>query len=293
MNQTWKQKQNLTVNELILKGESILSAYEKEDAKVDARLLAMDLLGWNTTKLLLNRDEKVADHIEESYMYLIAKRSQGIPLQYITKHQEFMGLDFYVDERVLIPRQDTETLVEILINLAKQKPIHKAIEIGVGSGCISVALAKSLKDVHITAIDICESALHVAQKNCLQNEVKGQITLLQSNLFEKYEGEQASIDLIVSNPPYISKEECKELMIEVKGFEPLKALTDDADGLTFYKIITEKAGYYLKPEGVLAYEIGYNQADDVCKLLEINGFKDIEVFQDLAHRDRVVLGKRA
>lgn len=292
MKQTWKTKQKLTINELVLKGERILSAYQKQDAKIDARLLAMYLLNWDRTTLLLNAKEKVADHIEESYMYLIAKRGQGIPLQYITKQQAFMGLNFYVDERVLIPRQDTETLVETLINKAKDIPIHKAIEIGVGSGCISVALAKSLVDLYITAIDICEEALHVAEKNCIYNKVQDRVTLLQSNIFENYEGEEASIDLIVSNPPYISIEECKELMVEVRRFEPRKALTDEGDGLGFYKIITEKASYYLRAGGVLAYEIGYNQANGVVGLFESNGFKDIEVIQDLAHKDRVVIGRK-
>lgn len=294
MNQVKEQIKpcRVTVNELINKGRNILEAYEKPDAAIDARLLAMYILECSAAKLLLIGNEKVADHVEQSYMYFIAKRVQGIPLQYITKEQPFMGLDFYVDERVLIPRQDTEVLVEELIAYSKEHGFTKGVEVGVGSGCISVSLAHYIKDVHITAIDICEQALEVAKKNILSNQVESQITLLQSDVFEKYEGEEETLDFIVSNPPYITSEECKTLMKEVRGYEPFKALTDGGDGLKFYREITKEGKKWLKPHGLLAYEIGYLQAESVCAILEAEGFENIRVIKDLAQKDRVVFGTK-
>lgn len=290
MNQDKFQKQNVTVSELIKQGENILQAYEVLDAAIDSKLLARHLLGYDSITLVLSANEIVPEHIKESYMYLIAKRSQGIPLQYITKEQSFMGLDFYVDDRVLIPRQDTETLVETILALYKKYPVHNIVEIGTGSGCISIALAHYLQDIKISAIDISREALDVAKKNAKHNGVIDKITFIESDLMEKYEGAPQSVDLIVSNPPYISLQDCKELMREVRGYEPMIALTDASDGLSFYRNITSKAPYYLKPDGIIAYEIGYDQGSAVSRILEEAGFREIEVIKDLAGKDRVVIG---
>lgn len=292
MNHQQVRKKNATVSELIQLGEGILKSYNQPDAGIDARLLAMYLLECDKMYLMTNRDLEVADHIGESYLYLIAKRTQGVPVQYIINEQEFMGLKFFVDSRVLIPRQDTETLVETIINLSKEVPIHKAVEVGVGSGCISVSLAHFIPEVEMTAIDICQRALEVAKKNIQAHEMTDRVVILESNVFEKYEGEEASLDLIVSNPPYISVEECKQLMKEVREFEPRHALTDGNDGLTFYKKITKEAKKYLKENGLLAYEIGYNQGNDVKTILEQEGFKNIQVIKDLPGHDRVVIGRK-
>ncbi|MHC1749989.1 MAG: peptide chain release factor N(5)-glutamine methyltransferase [Cellulosilyticaceae bacterium] len=290
MNQDRFPVQNVTVNELIKKGENILDAYRIHDAAIDARLLARHLLGYDSITLVLTANEIVPEHIKESYMYLIAKRSQGIPLQYITKEQDFMGLSFYVDDRVLIPRQDTETLVEAILTLYKKHPVHNIVEIGTGSGCISIALAHYLEDISITAIDISSEALDVAKKNAKHNNVQNKITFMKSDLMKNYVGETQSVDLIVSNPPYISLQDCKELMREVRGYEPMLALTDGADGLSFYRKITEEAALYLAPNGILAYEIGYDQGQAVSRILEEAEFGEIEVIRDLAGKDRVVIG---
>lgn len=291
MSQRVKQD-NVTVNELIARGTAILDAYKKQDAKIDARLLAMHLLECNMAELLLHADRVIVMHMQESYMYMIAKRAQGIPLQYITKNQEFMGLPFYVDERVLIPRQDTEVLVETLLDYAKHYEFAKGLEIGVGSGCISISLAHYVPELVMTGIDICEDALTVAKKNALTNQVESRITFLKSDIFANYEGDEESLDFIVSNPPYITREECKELMIEVKEYEPLKALTDGGDGLYFYREITKASKKWLKPQGLLAYEIGYLQGEAVCDILKNEGFEKIEVIKDLQGHDRVVLGTK-
>ncbi|MEG0952150.1 MAG: peptide chain release factor N(5)-glutamine methyltransferase, partial [Niameybacter sp.] len=270
----------------------ILLSYNKLDAAIDARLLALHVLQCNTAELIMHGNEKIAEHLKESYMYMIARRAQGTPLQYITNSQEFMGLEFYVDERVLIPRQDTETLVETIIEYSKKHVLQQAVEIGTGSGCISVALAHYIKNLHITSMDICENALDVARKNVQAHQLEDYITLANSDVFKAYDGEEESLDMIVSNPPYITFEECKGLMQEVKEYEPRKALTDGGDGLKFYREITREGKKYLKQNGLLAYEIGYLQGKDVCAILEQEGFTQIKLIQDLAQRDRVVIGTK-
>ncbi|PHV72032.1 protein-(glutamine-N5) methyltransferase, release factor-specific [Sporanaerobium hydrogeniformans] len=282
----------ITVYEAVHHGESVLKAYDKKDARIDARLLMRHLLAWDEAKLILNQTMILSEHIKESYLYLIAKRAQGIPLQYITKNQEFMGLEFFVDERVLIPRQDTETLVEHLLELAKSESIKKVIEIGVGSGCISISLAHYRRDMKITAIDISEDALDVAKKNGNLHGVNAQIEYVKSDGFINYKGEEESIDLVVSNPPYISQEECMTLMAEVKCCEPLIALTDRGDGLSFYRILSKDAKKFLKPGGIIAYEIGYNQGEAVRHILTQEEYSHIEVIKDLTGKDRVVIARK-
>lgn len=280
----------VSVNDMIGQGRQILEGYHQKDAAIDARFLAMYLLNWDSNTLLLKSNSCVPDHVQQSYMFLIAKRAQGMPLQYITREQAFMGLDFYVDERVLIPRQDTELLIETLIHYSQHHPLQKAVEVGVGSGCISVALAHYIPNIQITAIDICQQALEVAKKNIINHDKTTQINLLQSDIFEKYDEQEAYLDLIVSNPPYITKEECHTLMPEVKHYEPSKALTDGGDGLGFYRRITKEGKKYLKIGGLLAYEIGYLQGEAVCAILKNEGFSEVRIIQDLTGKDRVVLG---
>lgn len=293
MNLSTSKALGTTLHELIKQGEEILAAYHKPDAIIDARLLMCYLLGCKDITLILNRDEMISPHVEESYMYLIAKRTQGIPLQYITKSQEFMGLEFYVDERVLIPRQDTETLVEAILDIAKKESIHQVVEIGAGSGCISISLAHYRKDMDITAIDISQDALEVTLKNARYHHVEDRISCIKSDLFEAYKGGANTLDLIVSNPPYISREECKSLMREVEGYEPRIALTDGFDGLTFYRRISKEAKVFLKPNGIIAYEIGYNQSEDVTHILNQEGYYNIQTLKDLPGKDRVVIARNS
>ncbi len=284
---------NMTIFEMIHEGEQILRAYDKQDAAIDSKLLAAHLFGCNISDLVLSRDAFVPDDIRQSYIYSIAKRAKGMPLQYITKEQEFMGLSFYVDERVLIPRQDTEVLVETIIKLAKSMPLKNVIDIGTGSGCISVALAYYIKDIAITAIDISKAALDVAKVNILSNNMTDHIHLLESDLLDSFKGEDDSIDLIVSNPPYISEDEYKGLMIEVSDHEPRNALTDYGDGLSFYHKIAKQAYKYLRLDGYLVFEIGYNQAEHVKSILQQHKYKNISIIQDLSKRDRVIIAQKS
>ena len=286
------QLEDVTVNQLIVIGRNQLIDANRPDAAIDARLLMLYVLKYTTAELLLHGNDKIDTELKETYLGLIKKRGEGTPLQHITNSQEFMGLEFYVDEHVLIPRQDTETLIETVLECSKDHKIEKAVEIGVGSGCISISLAPYIEGLHITGIDICEDALKVAQRNVIAHELTASITLLKSDVFTDYDGEEESLDLIISNPPYITLEECNELMEEVIEHEPRKALTDEGDGLKFYRIITQEGKKYLKPGGLIAYEIGYLQGKDVCAILEKEGFKDIKLIQDLAHKDRVVIGTK-
>lgn len=279
-----------TIYEVIKWGQAVLESYKRPDASIDAKLLMKNLLGFDEMKLLLERDKKLAVHLKESYAYVIAKRAQGIPLQYITKNQDFMGLTFYVDDRVLIPRQDTETLIELLIEKSKIEHFKTGVDIGTGSGCISVSLATFIEGLTMTAIDISEDALDVAKKNVKEHNLEERIKFFQSDVLEAYNKEE-KVDLVVSNPPYISEKDCRELMIEVIGHEPRMALTDEGDGLSFYKRITKDAKEILKPGGIIAYEIGYNQAKAVTTILETAGYIEIETYQDLAGKDRVVIGR--
>ncbi len=279
-----------SIFECIKEGEKMLQQVHKADASIDAKLLMRHILDYDETQLLLNRHKPIDAVCESKYYTLIKKRAQGIPLQYLTGYQEFMGLTLSVNEDVLIPRQDTESLVEELINQSQMTPFKRGIDIGTGSGCISIALAYYIKDLKMTAIDISEEALVVANQNIRQYQLENRICCLNSNLFEAYT-EREKVDLIVSNPPYISREEAEGLMVEVIEHEPRRALTDEEDGLTFYKAISKEAKAYLKDGGTLAYEIGYNQAQDVVTILEKEGYSQIQLFKDLAQKDRIVIAK--
>ena len=285
----YPKSQFLTVHQLVKEGHQALEDSHKANARIDSELLARHVLGYTRLELILNSNLDVSEEDQETYRECISKRGSGIPLQYITNEQEFMGLPFYVDENVLIPRQDTETLVEILIERGKQKPFEKIIEVGVGSGCISISLAKFLPNVEITGIDISTKALDIARRNAKKNQVENRIVWVCGDVLNDYELEKP-VDLIVSNPPYITSKDCGELEEDVKGHEPMLALDGGEDGLGFYRKITKQAKNYLTQGGMLAYEIGYNQSKDVSDIMAENGFVAIEEIKDLACRDRIVIG---
>lgn len=280
----------LTLHQLILKGKETLGAHAKPDAHIDAELLALHVLGYTKLERILNANIQVESQHIKRYNEYITKRCEGIPLQYIIGDQEFMGLPFYVDPHVLIPRQDTETLVEVLIERSKMTPFKHIIEIGVGSGCISISLAKFLEDVEIVGIDISPKALEIAKRNAEANGVDQHIQWIHGDLLTNYQGPE-KYDLIVSNPPYISTKEYNALELDVKEHEPMLALEAGTDGLDFYRRITIQSKEHLAPGGMLAYEIGYNQGEAVADLLKKNRFAQIEIIKDLAHKDRIVLGR--
>jgi len=233
--------------------------------------------------ILLNQNTELSQEEEDSVNEILKKRKNNIPLQYILEKAYFMGLEFKVNENVLIPQPDTEILVEQVLNNVTGK--EKIIDLCTGSGCIAISLKKNLEDCTITASDISDKALEVAQNNAELNNVK--IILKKSNLFENI---VEKFDIIVSNPPYIATDTIPTLSKEVQN-EPVLALDGGVDGLDFYRKIIELSRDYLNNNGKIFLEIGYDQADEVKKLFEENKYKNIEVIKDYGGNDRVVKGE--
>lgn len=259
-----------------------LSAYCTDNGEFEARELFMYVSGMTLTEVVLNRDMEVDAETENRVRQLIKRRTSGEPLQYIIGTAEFMGLEFEVNPYTLIPRQDTETLVEKVIEYAEDGA--DILDIGTGSGCIGISLAKYIKNAKVTLADISEGALETARRNAERNGVNVKCVRLDI-LNEIPEGK---FDIIVSNPPYIETDVVKELDVTVRDYEPLSALDGGADGLVFYRRITDLAWQLLKDGGILAYEIGYNQGESVGKIVrDILG--NAQVIKDLCGNDRVII----
>ena len=269
--------------ELVEEGQRRLAAAGVEEAAVDAWLLFSYDKKVDRTWYLLNRTQRASGEEQEAYLKLIARRCERVPLQHITGEQEFMGLPFRVTPDVLIPRQDTEVLVEeCLRHLA---PGNIFLDLCTGSGCILVSLLHYAKGTFGTGADLSGKALAVAKGNVEANGVEAR--LVQGDLFEPVTG---TFDLIVSNPPYISSAEIETLTPEVREHEPRMALDGTADGLFFYRRIVQESPSYLKEGGWLCMEIGYDQGAAVQQLMEARGFVTVSVIKDLAGLDRVVSG---
>lgn len=267
-------------------GKQRLLECEIEDANLDAWLLLEYVSGISRSWYFVHEDEEISENDIEEYQILIEQRGKHIPLQQLTKEAYFYGMKFFVNENVLIPRQDTEVLVEQVLSLSKGKENLKLLDMCTGSGCILLALLANLKQASGTGVDLSEKALEVAQRN--GKELGIEVSWVQSDLFDKVSG---SYDIIVSNPPYIETSVIEGLMDEVKLYEPRIALDGTEDGLFFYREITMQAGKYLKNNGILAFEIGYNQGKAVSEFMKENGYKEVQVLQDLAGLDRVVTGR--
>lgn len=267
-------------------GKQRLLECEIEDANLDAWLLLEYVSGISRSWYFVHEDEEISENDIEEYQILIEQRGKHIPLQQLTKEAYFYGMKFFVNENVLIPRQDTEVLVEQVLSLSKEKENLKLLDMCTGSGCILLALLANLKQALGTGVDLSEKALEVAQRN--GKELGIEVSWVQSDLFDKVSG---SYDIIVSNPPYIETSVIEGLMDEVKLYEPRMALDGTEDGLFFYREITMQAGKYLKNNGILAFEIGYNQGKAVSEFMKENGYKEVQVLQDLAGLDRVVTGR--
>lgn len=269
--------------ELVEEGQRRLAAAGVEEAAVDAWLLFSYDKKVDRTWYLLNRTQRASGEEQEAYLKLIARRCERVPLQHITGEQEFMGLPFRVTPDVLIPRQDTEVLVEeCLRHLA---PGNIFLDLCTGSGCILVSLLHYAKGTFGTGADLSGKALAVAKGNVEANGVEAR--LVQGDLFEPVTG---TFDLIVSNPPYIASAEIETLAPEVREHEPRMALDGTADGLFFYRRIVQESPSYLKEGGWLCMEIGYDQGAAVRQLMEARGFAIVSVIKDLAGLDRVVSG---
>jgi release factor glutamine methyltransferase len=274
----------MTYREAMVYGEEILEKAQVPDAKNDAWLLLTTAGKIDHTFYYMHMDEELEEDTEKEYDSLVHKRAERIPLQYITGEQEFMGLKFHVNSGVLIPRQDTETLVEEA--LKRVRPEMHILDMCTGSGCVLISILKNTQGVTGLGCDISKQALNVAKENAKRNDVAA--VFEWSDLFDNV---MDTFDMIVSNPPYIPSGEIPALMPEVAEFEPVIALDGKEDGLHFYRRIIAESKEYLKPEGMLLFEIGCEQGQAVSEMMAYAGFRDVQVVKDLAHNDRVVYGK--
>lgn len=278
----------MTYRECYEQGCRTLQAAGIEETALDARLLLEAVCGTDRNDLLVHGEQQVAPEAEEKYLNWIRQRAEHIPLQQLTGEQGFMGLTFNVNEHVLIPRQDTEILVEEVL-----KELHdgmRVLDMCTGSGCILLSLLHYSNDCEGLGVDLSAEALEVAGRNVLKvltPEKAEHAHFLQSDLFEKVEGK---FEIIVSNPPYIASAEVEKLMSEVRDHEPRMALDGTEDGLYFYRRIIEEAGKHLVSSGMLFFEIGYDQGQAVSELMRTEGYCEVQVVQDYAGLDRVVLG---
>lgn len=260
----------------------------------EAELLFTNILNCSRHSLYLDNDIILGGDSSSLISCVLKRRIKAEPIQYILGKTEFMGLDFRVTKDVLIPRPETEILVEKTIEIARSlgQGITSILDIGTGSGCIAVSLAEFLPGITITATDICHKAIETAQGNALSNNVADKIKFIYSDLFSSYELGVMSYDIIVSNPPYIAAAEIEELQPEVK-YEPRRALDGGEDGLDFYRRIIEGAPGYLKEDGFLIMEMGFSQNESIKNIFQNSGyFEIIELEKDYNNIDRVIMAKK-
>lgn len=279
----------MTIKQALIKGVTVLKLEKISMPKLKARLLLQYVLKKPRQYLIVYDNQKLTDKEEQEYLKYIELLTQGEPIEHITHQKEFMKLNFYVDENVLIPRQDTEVLVEEVMKIAKKIRARKILDLCTGSGAIAISLAKYLENIQLTALDISGKALDIAIANAKNNHVQDKITFVESNLFQDLG--QEKYDIIVSNPPYIRRKEIETLDEEVRR-EPRLALDGGEDGLDFYRNIIDKGYEYLKYGGYICLEIGYDQKEEVMKIIK-DKKQYIETYckKDLYDNDRVIVTK--
>lgn len=286
-----------TLAALLKEGKEILEKAGIEEAGLDAWLLLEYETGKNRAYYYAHQEETISHEAEKSYLNNIELRAAHIPLQHITHQAFFMGSKFYVNEHVLIPRQDTENLVEEALEAAKAMENPRILDMCTGSGCILLSFLLEKEGSTGTGVDISREALKVAKRNREALGLGERAEFAESDLFEglflekKDSKEQPGYDMLISNPPYIKTEEIPGLMEEVRLHDPSLALDGHEDGLYFYRRITREGKKFLKPGGWLLYEIGYDQGESVSRIMREEGFSGIKIKKDLAGLDRVVLGR--
>ena len=265
----------------------------------ETELLLSYFLKMNRSEIYLNSDRALKNKEKKQLENMIQERIRKIPLQYITKHQEFMGMDFLVEKGVLIPRPETEILVGRVIEKIKNKKSSshiKIVDLGTGTGIIAISIAKFIKDITIYATDISKKSLQVALKNAQKHNCEDKIIFLQGDLFRPFLGkiEKNSLDVIISNPPYINSDDFKLLPPEIKNNEPKIALYGGVDGIDYYRKIIKETPKYLKRDGFIALEVGLNQAKIIKEMIlkENNYRKNVEIFKDYSGIERVVIAYR-
>ena len=297
---------SLSVKEILNIGQRQLEESGIADASIDNKILYCYLMHIEYSRLILEYQRILPDAQCDEYFKLLDERCTGVPVQYITGSQEFMGLDFMVNESVLIPRQDTETMVEDAISIIKENKLRgeafldKAkkemdiLDLCTGSGAIGLSIAKLCSNVKVTCSDLSKDALSVARKNSERLDVSKKVSFQEGNLLMPFKGrfKTKKFDMIISNPPYIKTAVIQTLQREVKDHEPMMALDGGADGLDLYKIIVADAADSLKKDGILMLEIGHDQREELISMIEATErFENVQGLQDLAGRDRIIVAK--
>lgn len=273
----------MKIKEALIEGRDYLKDLEYTDPIYETRRILSDLLNKDLSYLVSHDEDLLDSKIENKYFEILEKRQKGIPLQYILGEEDFYGRTFKVIEGVLIPRQDTEISVEKILNIIENNQINNMLEIGCGTGIVSISVDLE-SSVDVTAVDISEKAMENTRIN--KKELNSKIKIINSDLFSNI---NEKFDLIYSNPPYIKSCEIENLQVEVKDYEPRLALDGGEDGLFFYRSIIKSSPEFLNHKGFLVFEIGHDEAEDICNLMK-DKF-EVEVYKDLNNLDRVVVGQ--
>ena len=280
-----------TIGELLIDGNKILKEANIDTYILDTQLLLGKVLQKDKLYLITNKEEEVNKFKEKEFYRLINKRKDKMPIKYILKNAEFMGLDFYVEEGVLIPRGDTEILVEEVLKNITASNQYDICDLCCGSGAIGISIATLRENTKIDLIDYYDIPEKVTKKNINKHKLNSRVEFIKSDLLEEAIKREKKYDILVSNPPYIKEEVIETLMDDVKNYEPHTALSGGNDGLYFYRKIVEDSDKILKENGILAFEIGHDQGEEVSALMTQKGYKGVRVIKDLAGLDRVVLGQ--
>ena len=280
-----------TIGELLIDGNKILKEANIDTYILDTQLLLGKVLQKDKLYLITNKEEEVNKFKEKEFYRLINKRKDKMPIKYILKNAEFMGLDFYVEEGVLIPRGDTEILVEEVLKNITASNQYDICDLCCGSGAIGISIATLRENTKIDLIDYYDIPEKVTKKNINKHKLNSRVEFIKSDLLEEAIKREKKYDILVSNPPYIKEEVIETLMDDVKNYEPHTALSGGNDGLYFYRKIVEDSDKILKENGILAFEIGHDQGKEVSALMTQKGYKGVRVIKDLAGLDRVVLGQ--
>jgi len=286
----------VTVRRALQEGAEFLSRAGIESARLDAELLLSKALGCKKERLYFDYEMAFETAVKDLYFTLLQRRARREPLAYITGEREVWSLRFYVTPEVLVPRPETELLVEVILDLAKRLEKNhfvKILDLGTGSGAIAVSLAKELDAIEVWATDLSAPALEVARSNALRHGCSEKIHFVEGDMLCPVRGQHGFFDMVVSNPPYVRQGELRNLAPEVRAWEPKLALVGGSDGLDFYRRIMEEADLYLTDRGIVALEIGADMAKDVCRLIgNTDRFFPASVYQDYAGRDRVVVARK-
>lgn len=281
---------DLDLNALLRWGKDHLKAAGIDDFEISAEILLRDLLNFSRSELVLQADRRIDSNKIDQYKGLIEKRSKHIPLQYLIEFVEFYNIRLKCDPGAMIPRPETEILVETVIKQLEDKDSRMILDIGTGSGNIAIALAKNIRDSRVTGIDISERALKLARFNAELNDIRGRLNLLSGDIKdENFVKSLGRFDCVASNPPYVSEDEIDRLQPEVVEFEPRSALISPGDPLGFFKAILESIPDILCPDGLLVFEVGLGQAADVADLMS-GKFDGVELIKDLTGINRIVMG---